>query len=196
MSMIPMAGQAFESLSTEQFRLKMRPHAVAIYNQLFPKCRIDDLRENGLRVHILDKEFGIDTLATMQSGQWVSIQEKYRTYDYLTKPHLQIDPPTPDFTKEYKNAEGTPFEQPGEWFKLGAQLYFYGWANESQTAFAKWVLLDIAKYKLHVEQSGGLATLGRLMKNNKHGKATFYAIPITRLKPAWIATYSNPIISP
>jgi hypothetical protein len=169
----------------------MQPHAERIYQRLWPGCRIKDLREHGLKVHILDKEFGIDTLACFGSGQWISIQEKYRNHQCLSERRLQVEPPDPDFTQEYKNAAGTMYESPGEWFHLGAQLYFFGWANESETDFEKWVLIDIAKYKLLVEQAGGLHRLGILKRNRKHGKASFYAIPIRRLQSTWICTYRD-----
>jgi len=173
----------------------MRPHAVAIYRQIFPGCRIDDLREEGVAVHILDKEFGIDTLATLPSGQWLSIQEKYRQNKFLVKRYLQVEPPTPDFTQEFKNAAGTQWEANGEWFKLGAQLYFYGWARADESGFEKWILLDIAKYKVLVEQAGGLEKIGKINANRKHGRATFYAIPITKLKPAWLASHAKPCLT-
>jgi hypothetical protein len=180
---------AFSSLSTESFRVRMRPHAIAIYKRLFPGCEINDLRTLGVAVHVLDKEFAIDTLATFPSGQWISIQEKYRNNTFLISPKFQIEPPIPDFTQEFMNAAGTKHESPGEWFKLGAQLYFYGWAKADESGFEKWALLDIAKYKLEVERYGGLEAIGTLRKNQTHGAATFYCIPITRLRPAWIATH-------
>jgi len=167
--------------TTEQFRKRMRPHAIAIYRQIFGvDCRVEDLREQGVRVHILDKEFGIDSLIHLPSEQWISIQEKYRRHDAIK--YL-------DFTQEYMNAEGTQYESPGEWFKLGAQLYFYGWAEADEGGFAKWVVLDVAKYKMLVEQSGGLHRLGQKCKNKKHGRASFFAIPITKLKPAFVWDY-------
>ena len=183
-----MGNQSFDNLTTEKFRVRMRPHAVAIYEQLFPGCTIEDLREQGVRVHVLDKHFGIDTLATFATGQWISIQEKYRTHPYLVNPRLRINPRCPDFTQEYKNAVGTKYEEVGEWFKLGAQLYFYGWASEDESRFEKWLLMDIARYKLLVEERGGLAAIGKMRQNNRHGRASFYCIPINELKPAWIAT--------
>ncbi len=180
---------AFSDLKTEQFRIKMRNHAVAIYQRLWPGSEIRDLREEGVKVHILDKHFGIDTLACFQSGQWISIQEKYRTHKFLVDKRYHVKPGTPDFTQEFMNAAGTQHEAPGEWFHLGAQLYFYGWANENNTGFAKWVLIDIAKYKLLVERKGGLGKVGKLNRNKTHGAATFYAIPVTELKEAWICDY-------
>lgn len=133
-----------------------------------------------MKVHILDKEFGIDTLSTFPSGQWVSIQEKYRRYVLWSKYR--------DFTQEYMNAAGTPHEAPGEWFHLGAQVYFVGWADKNETHFPHWFLMDIAKYKLLIEKAGGLEKVGRLRKNFKHGCASFFGIPIEIIKPAFLVT--------
>lgn len=186
---------SFRNLGTERFRLKMRPCAELIYHDLFPGCRVDDLRKDGLAVHVLDKEFGIDTLVTMPSGQWLSVQEKYRRNKYLSERQLMIRPPYPDFTQEYKNAAGTEHEADGEWFRLGAQVYFYGWANERENGFEKWVLIDIAQYKLLVEENGGIERFGVLKRNRAHGRASFYAIPVNRLQPAWLATHRGRHVS-
>jgi hypothetical protein len=170
----------FDTLSTEQMRVRLRPYAVEIYRRHLGAIEVNDLREDGIKVHVLDKEFGIDTLADLASGQWISIQEKYRSGDFLTR--YRVDPTCPDFTQEYMNAVGTQHEAQGEWFKLAAQLYFYGWANPEQTGFAAWVILD----KLIVERAGSLGNLGVLKSNSAHGRATFYAIPIKRLAGAII----------
>ncbi len=171
-------NNSFSNLSTVKFQAKLKPHALNIYKNLFGDCKLIDLRENGVKVHILDKEFGIDSLLTFKSGQWISIQEKYRHYYYWLKYH--------EFTQEFKNAAGTKYESNGEWFKLGAQLYFYGWANKDNTGFIDWVIIDILKYKLLVESVGGLSEIGTLYQNREHGKATFYAIPLENIKEAII----------
>lgn len=191
-------ANSFDRLSTMTFQQRMHPKALAIYQRLFPGCAIQDLRENGVNVHVLDKEFGIDSLIVMHSGQWVSLQEKYRKNRYLVERQLQTKPPTPDFTQEIVNAKGTPYESPGEWFKLGAQLYFYGWANADETDFAKWVLIDIAKYKLIVENRGGIERLGKMKQNSAHGKAMFVAFPVTAIRDSWVSTYStsDPLLVP
>jgi len=175
-----MARQTFEQLDTEQFRKKMRPSALRIYERLFPGCTLEDLRADGFKVHVLDKEFGIDALINLNCGQWISIQEKYRR-NYALK--------WLDFTQEYMNAAGTEHESPGEWFKLGSQLYFYGWANQDETDFEKWAIIDVAKYKLLVEEYGGLEKMGAKRSNNQHGRASFFAIPITKLMPAIVFDY-------
>ena len=180
----------FDRLPEEQFRKKMRPHAEAIYREHLRVARIDDLREQGVRVHVLDKEFGIDTLGTLPSGQWVSIQEKYRSNAFLTGPN-RIRPHCPDFTQEFRNAVGTEHEHDGEYFHLGAQLYFYGWGNSGATAFEAWFILDIPKYKLWVENAGGLASVGKLFQNRRCGSASFFAIPIDRLFLAGLIVMSS-----
>lgn len=173
---------AFEQLKTVGFQKRMRPAALRIYARLFPDCEVKDLREAGKDVHVLDKEFGIDSLVVLRNGQWISLQEKYRTNDALK---------WLDFTQEYMNAEGTQHESLGEWFKLGAQLYFYGWANRDETDFEKWALIDIAQYKLLVESAGGLAALGVKRRNYAHGRASFFAIPMRSLLPAIVADHKR-----
>jgi len=158
----------------------MRPHAWAIYETIWPGCKIDDLREQGIKVHVLDKEFGIDTVATFAKGAFITLQEKYRKNTYLR---------FGDFTQEYMNASGTEHEEQGEWFHLAAHLYFYGWANETETGFEKWLIMDVAKYKLLVEEAGGLDSIGELRQNNFHGRATFYSIPLKTIWPAVLLTH-------
>ena len=178
--------RTFNNLKTVQFQEKLKESAIKIYKKIFNNCEVQDLRENGVNVHILDKEFGIDKLLSFKTGQWISIQEKYRKYDFLVNSNYQIKPPWPDFTQEYKNAVGTINENNGEWFKLGAQLYFYGWANKEENNFKRWIIIDIAKYKLIVEEYGGLDKIGTMKYNHVHGKASFYCFPIDLIKDAWL----------
>lgn len=175
-----MFREDFSDLTTVKFQVKMKPAALEIYKKVFPGCNLEDLRGNGFKVHILDKEFGIDALLNMKSGQWFSIQEKYRK-NYFLK--------FGDFTQEFMNATGSNNESPGEWFKLGAQLYFYGWANTNETDFEKWCIIDIPRYKLLVEQAGGLNKIGTLKVNKLHGRSSFYTIPIQRLFSCFVADH-------
>lgn len=178
----------FDNLSTEQFRLKMQPAAESIYKELWPGCTVESLRDENKNVHVLDKHFGIDKIITLPSGQWITIQEKYRQNEFLINTRFRVDERCPDFTQEYMNGQGTIYESHGEWFHLGAQLYFYGWANKAETDFENWVLLDVAKYKLLVEQSGGLHRIGQMRQNRKHGSASFVCIPVLKLKKAFVST--------
>lgn len=174
--------KSFDKLDTVQFQQRMKIAAMRIYERCFPGCVIEDLRLEGVKAHILDQEFAIDKRIHLPSQQWFTVQEKYRR-NYALR-YLE-------FTQEYKNAEGTQYESQGEWFKLAAQLYFYGWANAAETEFEKWVIFDIVRYKLLVEELGGLDKVGIKKHNHKHGKASFYAIPIKALEPAFVFTYKT-----
>jgi hypothetical protein len=173
-----LSPSSFSRLSTVKFQEAMKPYATAIYERLFTGGQVEYLpRDGGVRVHILDQEFGVDLLLRLLSGQWISIQEKYRRYEYLKYM---------DFTMEFKNAVGTKYESPGEWFKLGAQMYFYAWANRDLTGLEKWVLLDIPRLKVVIERGGGIERIGTLHNNIEHGRASFYSIPILNLKDAFL----------
>tara|TARA_R110000822_G_C15266728_1_gene488790 strand:+ start:798 stop:1355 length:558 start_codon:yes stop_codon:yes gene_type:complete len=176
---------SFEKLSTEQFRVKMQSKAIDIYKSVFDGCIYS--RELDINK---DKHFSIDATLTLSDGQKITIQEKFRNYDFLTNPRLQNRPPFPDFTQEYKNAEGTVYENDGEFFKLFAQLYFYGWADSGGTGFVRWCILDVAKYKNILFQKG-IGNIGKKMNNKKHGKASFYAIPIYELKESFLFSNFN-----
>lgn len=157
----------------QQLSIRMRPHIQAVYDQHFPGATyhpFDGAREGSVQ-RLLDRQMGIDGVLLLPCGAPVYVQEKVQSerppqYDFM-------------FCVEHKNAYGTEHESPGEWFKLAAQLYFLGEANADQTGFKRWLLLDVLKFKLWVEQHGGLEQVkdGPLRVNQAYGKASFYAIP-------------------
>lgn len=179
--------QSFNNLSTVKFQSKLAASAADIYNKIFPIKEIIDLRGNDDKPHVLDQEFAIDKLLILKTGHWISVQEKYRTNKFLNDHRFMVKPPTPDFTQEYKNGNNTL----GEWFKLAAQLYFYGWSNKSETNFEKWVIIDIVKYKIIIENLGGIEKIGTYRNNQQHGSAGFYCFPITLIKDAFLYTYKD-----
>lgn len=172
----------FNKLETEVFRKKLQNKAIEIYKSIYPDCTYS--RELDINK---DKQYSIDATLIFKDGQKLTLQEKFRKYDTLISPSLQIQPPYPDFTQEYKNGVGTKYENLGEYFKLFAQIYFYGWANKEETDFLRWVIIDIPKYK-DLIQKKGIENLGVLMQNRKHGAASFYAIPIINLKECFLHT--------
>lgn len=169
---------------TFSFNRKMQPHALKIYQRVFPGCTVEDLRKDGKRdedkdgVHILDRKYGIDSHIRMPDGSFFTLQEKYRRHAHLKS--------FGDFTQEWMNGFGTKYQEHGEWFHLGAQLYFYGWTNEEETDFEEYLLLDIVKYKLLVHKAGGLDEIGTMQCNERYGRAAFYGICLGELKPAII----------
>jgi hypothetical protein len=160
----------------------MRPAALRIYRKVFPGCDLKDHRTDGVGVHPLDREFGIDSRIEWETGEWLTVQEKYRRHEALR---------WSDFTQEFMNGAGTKHESPGEWFHLAAQLYFYGWARRDETDFEKWLILNITTYKLLVQGAGGLAAIGTKCQNDRHGRASFFAIKPERLWPALIEHSPN-----
>lgn len=132
-----------------------------------------------------DRDQGIDLALTLTSGAVLTIQEKVREFKYLAYD---------DFTQEYMNGVGTPYESAGEWFKLAADLYSYSWESDTPGVLAKWSLVNVARYKLWVDRQGGLHKVGRLKTNHEFGKASFYAIPMNRMlrAPGVVLLYCNP----
>ncbi len=180
----------FSNLETVTFADKLKAAAKSIYKKIWPGCFITDLSTDNEAGHPLDVNQGIDLLLSTDNHV-ITIQEKYREHKFLVTPNVQISPPNPDFTMEVTNAAGTRYEAPGEWDHLNAELYFYGWSNSTTTDFEKWVILEVKKLKEFVTNKGGWSKIGCPRNNRKHGKAAFYAVPITKLSPCFFMTYKN-----
>jgi predicted Zn-ribbon and HTH transcriptional regulator len=173
----------FDDLPTMKFMRKMQPHAWRIYEKEFPGCEPLYLRPDNFDgskdhpdVHILDQQFAIDSMLRFPDGSFFTLQEKYRKNTELK---------FGDFTQTHMKAYGTPYEAKGEWFHLAAQLYFYGWANEDETDFEDYLLLDVVRYKLLVLEAGGLDRIGE-WRQNPGGGASFFGICVEELRPAII----------
>ena len=156
------------------FSERLRGYAVEIYKRELEAIGAVDLQTIGKGKSVLDEKFGIDTILKLKGGQTITLQEKYRRNSALNYG---------DFTQEFMNGGK---EQDGEWFHLGAQIYFYGWAREDEKGFERWFMMDILKYKLLIQEAGGIDKIGTLHSNYTHGKASFYSIPLGALRPAII----------
>ena len=172
-----MGERSMSFKSDEQFRIKMRPYFIKIYEKIWPNCKVQDLRKEGFKVHPLDKEWGIDSIIWLSNGTPLFLQEKTRRYNAWG-----------DFTQEYENH---PTQQDGEWFHLGAHIYSYGFANELENNIEKYFIMDIVKFKLKIERNKqkqkdirrtGFEHIGKLQTNYEHGQANFFGIPIIKLK--------------
>ena len=162
------------------FEQRMRGPVERVYQAYFPECKVRYTREQD-ELRPFDDHFAIDTILELRSGGIVTAQQKCRRYGYFLKYR--------DFTQEYMNAVGSIYESRGEWFHLASQIYFYGWANQAENGLAAWALLDVVKYKMLVEQGGGLDKVGTLRRNRVHGSASFYTIPMETLRPAFIGSH-------
>jgi hypothetical protein len=156
----------------KNFEEKMHPCINEIYKSLF--SHLSEIKRSNRetttdsKILFMDKELAIDTFLYFKDGTILTLQEKSRKHNYL-----QYN----DFTFEYYNDPATKDE--GEWFKLAAQLYFYGFVNESETGYVKYYLLNVPKLRLFLKNEIGIKTLeGKYLKINKPpAKASFFAIP-------------------
>ncbi len=162
------------------FERRMRGPIKQVYQKYFPECEVKYTREHDELRHF-DDHFAVDTILELRNGGIVTAQQKCRRYRYF----LQFR----DFTQEYMNAVGTTYQSRGEWFHLASQIYFYGWSNQAEDGLVAWLLLDVVKYRMLVEQAGGLDKLGKLWENRAHGRASFYSVSLDAIKPAIIGSH-------
>jgi hypothetical protein len=162
----------------KNFEEKMTPHINEIYNDLF-KNKISKIIRNtngnqDKELLFMDKYLGIDTQIIFKDGSKITLQEKTRKYYYFQKYN--------DFTFEYYN--DPKLKEQGEWFKLAAQLYFYGFSNEKETGYEKFYILDICKLRRFLTYRIGLKNLEKnyLHQNIGSAKANFFHIPFDLLR--------------
>jgi hypothetical protein len=160
--------------SEKAFEESMTPHIDTIYKKTFRNLesiyRSNRDTEKESKILFMDKELAIDTFLHFKDGSILTFQEKTRRKYYLDKFGA-------DFTFEYYNNPAT-YEQ-GEWFKLAAQIYFYGYADESMGGYCKYWVIDIAKLRIHLKNNIGIETLEKkyLKRNPPPAKANFFAVP-------------------
>ena len=164
----------------KNFEEKMTPYIDNIYVDVFGvkkdniiRSKRDNYQDD--RALILDKDFGVDTVLTLNNGTNITIQEKTRKF-YYSKYN--------DFTFEYYN--DPRIKDPGEWFKLAAQLYFFGYANQDENGYYKYWLIDIFRLRLMLNQCYTLEQLESrfLQRNRPPAKANFFGIPFYILENA------------
>lgn len=160
------------SWADKDFEEKMRTAIDAIYircfNGLTEIKRIDRGKEEDQKILFLDKNMAIDTYLTFVDGSVLTVQEK-------TLRHFQQS--WQQFTFEYYNDPHTG--EKGEWFKLAAQIYFFGYANEKEDSYLQYWILDISRLRIFLKNVIGIQALksGYLRKNKPPNRANFFAIP-------------------
>lgn len=153
------------------FEEKMRPHIDDIYKKsdgLKSINRYERDKHTTENMKVLDIDLGVDTILKYDDGSIITVQEKTRKYYYRN---------FNDFTFEYYNDPKTKSE--GEWFKLAAQMYFFGYANEKENGYYKYWLIDVLKLRLFIKQNIGIDKLKikYLHQNKPPAKANFFGIP-------------------
>jgi len=160
--------------SEKAFEESMTPHIDAIYRGLFSGLtkivRSDRSAPADSKILFMDRELSIDTFLYFKDGTVLTLQEKTRRKNILDRFGA-------DFTFEYYNDPIT--KDKGEWFKLAAQLYFYGYADEHNKGYCRFWLVNVPKLRLFLKNNIGIAELERkyLRYNKPPARANFFAVP-------------------
>mgnify|MGYP003120283745 CR=1 FL=1 len=117
----------------------------------------------------MDINFSIDTIIRFPNGSVLNLQEKSRQNTWLSKNEYTIQ-----LFKDYKN------EGKGEWFKLMAQFYFYGFANKESNGYSKYYILNVGVLRLALNSID--ITKYPLMNNKEPLKSNFYCIPFKTIE--------------
>ncbi len=175
---------------SKNFEEKMTKYIDEIYNDIFGNRLINIHRssrdkEQDKKLLFMDIELAIDTHLTFSNGSVLTFQEKTRRNKF--KKYA-------DFTFEYYNDPKT--KEQGEWHKLAAQLYFFGYANESETGYDKFWILNVARLRTALMSKYTIKEMESnfLRYNKPPAKANFFAIPFDILeKMENVIIYKYPI---
>lgn len=169
----------------KDFEEKMTPFIDNIYKDIFKEKLVSIKRssrnkENDKKLLFMDINLAIDTHLTFNNGSIITFQEKTLRYSKIS---------FNQFTFEYYN--DPKIKDEGEWFKLAAQMYFFGYANKNETGYEKYFILNVAKLRTALLNNFTIKQLedNYLRKNPAPAKANFFAIPFSILK-----NYSNVVV--
>jgi hypothetical protein len=129
----------FRKGTDDIFHDEMEPIANRLYEQIWgPHRSLERLsHDHGGLAHPLDKDWAIDVILQTIDGLTITIQDKFRRHEYYRRFN--------QFTLEYENNPAT--HEPGEFFHLVANYYFYGFATLDKTAFLSWAVIDLNRFK-------------------------------------------------
>lgn len=129
----------FKNLPETKFHNEMEPVADHLYHDIWgPLQKLERLSHSRVSPpHPLDKDWAIDVILQTTGGLTITIQDKFRQYKYYKKYN--------QFTLEYENNPTT--HEPGEFFHLVANYYFYGFATIDKQSFINWKVIDLNPFK-------------------------------------------------
>ena len=154
------------------FEEKMTPFIAEIYKKLFNDNIIIERstrEEENEKKLFMDINFSIDTIIRFSNGSVLSLQEKSRKNRWLSKNEYTIQ-----LLKDYN------IKEKGEWFKLMAQFYFYGFANKEFNGYSKYYILNVGILRLALNCTD--ITKYQLMENPPPLKSNFYCIPFVTIE--------------
>ena len=161
----------------KDFEEKMTPYIDQVYKDIWGDKLIsikrNDRANSSDKLMFMDINLAIDTHLTFANGSVLTFQEKSRRNNYINYD---------DFTFEYYNDPKTKEE--GEWFKLAAQIYFYGYASEQEDGYSKYYIINIPKLRTRLMNVYDIKEMEQrfLKPNRPPAKANFFAIPFNILK--------------
>lgn len=152
----------FDELEETKFHKEMEPMADQLYHNIWgPLQKLGRLPHGRKAPHPLDKDWAIDVILQTVGGLTITIQDKFRQYKYYERYN--------QFTLEYENNPRT--HEPGEFFHLVANYYFYGFATITKQSFLSWKVIDLNRfkecYRVKTLVEDGIAY------NKKKGRASF-----------------------
>ena len=140
------------------------------FNNIKSIYRSDRNNENKT-FDILDKDLGIDTIIIFENESKISFQEK--SLRDKKKNFQQI-------TLEYFNDPKT--NDTGEWFKIIAQFYFFGYVNKEKNGYSQFFIINNALLKIALNDLSQENLNQYLQQNYPPNKANFFAIPFHLIK--------------
>ncbi|MBA7627605.1 hypothetical protein ES703_35072 [subsurface metagenome] len=134
-----MGTTPFNDLEETKFHREMEPIADQLYYDIWgPLQKLERLSHSRVGPpHPLDKDWAIDVILQTMGGLTITIQDKFRQYKYYRDYN--------QFTLEYENNPAT--HEPGEFFHLVANYYFYGFATIDKQSFISWKVIDLNPFK-------------------------------------------------
>jgi len=146
------------------FNERLQSIADAVYSNIW---QVKQIQRN---LGSLDKDRGIDVHLQLVSGLTFDIQEKFRRAE--ARHYWQ-------FTVEYKNNPVTG--EPGEFYKLAANYYFYAYVNKLENCFTDWFIVDLNSFK--EAYNSGLLKEDELRENTLRSKASFLCFNWSEMSP-------------
>ena len=177
-----MSGKDFGGLPETKFHKEMEPMADQLYHDIWgPLQKLEHLSHSKVgHPHPLDKDWAIDVILQTTGGLTITIQDKFRQYKYYKKYN--------QFTLEYENDPAT--HEPGEFFHLVANYYFYGFATINKQSFISWKVIDLNPFK-ECYRTGKIKEDG-IAYNKEKGRASFIYFSWDKLRDKALIFRENP----
>lgn len=136
---------------------------------------VDSIKRFGKNddLFLLDKEFHIDVVVTLNNQSNLTGQEKTlsnRFYKFRT------------FTMEFYQNRYT--KEHGEFFKIASQFYLHGYSDKTGYDFIEWYLFDILKLIDWLKNYGEEALAKKTRPSTS--RASFLPIPYNKIPPEFI----------